>query len=113
MFLAVIQQSGLGARRKSRCRVSFAPAPVLERADPGEKRRDRRSRRGSRRYQLDWGRGLVRITAMGHSCCVRAGVRTGAAGGRYPQDGLKFQVWYCFQAFSGGGVVFNIPPVVK
>ena len=49
-----------------------------KRADPGEKRRDRRSRRGNNRYRWGWGRRLFRITVMGHSCRLHAGVQTGA-----------------------------------
>ena len=49
-----------------------------KRADPGEKRRDRHSRRGRSMYRWGWGRRLVRITVMGDSCCLHAGVQTGA-----------------------------------
>ena len=36
------------------------------------------------------------------------------AGEWYPPDGVTiFEVWYYFQAFPVGVVVFNVPPVIK
>ena len=52
-----------------------------KRADPGDKRRDRRSMRGSSSYWWGWSRRLVRLTVMGCSCCLHAGEW-------YPPDGV-------------------------
>ena len=70
-----VRSCGLG-HNGSRRRTSRTSTD--KRADPGGKRRDRRSRHGSSRYRWGRGRGLVRPAVMGLSGCLHAGVLTSA-----------------------------------